>query len=621
MMYTSKERYAVVTFLLFTLGHGVPFRQTQRYNAAVPPLSWHLVPPWEYMLREIILKSVAPSPLDANAPYKRPLDATYYGGPAAAYSDDGKNVILSRGNVYRLLNGHWMLCQDGCVDCEPCAVQRNPLFTWILRRIKQPPNSILARHDLQLTIMPQASDHFHASNLWPNYYVYVTPQGERTPIPMIRTQHDNGPENPPTGLENNFSVHHHRSKNFARLTEPNSVDGTSASRDEIPQEDNRALSVQETVSIETTGKEESSERKHELRNMRPRHRPRLGPVEEKLEEEANQLTPRLILGTDRRGQKHLIHVVPADYPTTTALPAISLLPDHPISPRLVEGQTHSNNTIPEREGQTYQRIFHRVFDSLNTHRRSIENFLESPADNVDGHRLSPSADNMEVAGFSWNNRDANRRSSAIDNLNRNDALLPPFYAGNEDRKEKNQYRNRYDYEHIKRDNDYYTTYGDTYQAKMSPSQPQTGFNLDVDRQRRRARVKPYSINGKDSSRIDTAVSLQSLDNYSINAAQKSGSSNGFVINSTKQINLNDAFVEKANNSSAKSSSTIKRENGQLFGSERQRSGDVNREFEASHHAFKVIVTTESPVIRSEHETLNRTTELQITTSKTFANSS
>lgn len=575
---------------------------TQRYN---PAISWHLTLPWEYMLREIILKSVTPSPLDANVPHKRPLDVSYYGGPVAAYDD--KDDILSRGNVYRLLNGHWMLCQDECIDCEPCKVQRNPLFKWILQRIKKPPNSKLSRHDLQLTIMPQANDHFHTGNLWPNYYVYVTPQGERATTSTIRTRDDNEPENPLPGFEDSFSEHHRRSKDLL----------TERDRDEMSQEDNRAT-VQENVSPEKTEEEESIERKHGLENMRPRHRPRSRP-EEKTAEEANQLAPRLILGTDQKGQKHLVHVVPADHPTTTTFPAISLLPDHPTSSQFAEGQaTHSNNTIPERERQTYQRVFRRVFDSLNTHRRSIESFLESP-DNIDDHRLSPSTDNIEVAGFSWNNRDINHKNANFDPLHFNDASLSSFYAGNED-KTGTQHRKRYGDEYMNQDN-YYTAYQDMNQDKMSRGQSQKDFNLDLGRQRRRVRVKPYFINGKNILRINSSVPSSNLDSYSVNAIQKSDSIKGFVMNSAKQIDLNDTFVEKANNNSMESSPiTTKQENGQLFGLERQRSSDVNREFEASHHAFRVIVTTE-PVIRSEHETLNRTTVLQITTSKTFVNNS
>ncbi|XP_018352999.1 PREDICTED: uncharacterized protein LOC108754865 [Trachymyrmex septentrionalis] len=596
MMYTSKERYAVMTFLLFTLGRGVPFGQ--RYNPVIPPLSWHLMPPWKYMLSDIILKSVSPSSLDTNAPYKRTLDASYYGGPVVAHSDDDKNVILSRGNVYHLPNGHWILCQDECVDCEPCAVQRNPVFTWILRRIKQQPNSMPTRYDLQLTIMPQTSNYFHTNNLWPIYYVYVTPQEESMSISTIRTQHDSDPKDLPCGLENNFSEHHHRSKNSWGLTERDSSDD----QDRVPQEDNHAT-VQESVNIEKIEKEESSEWKHELENMRPQHRPRPRPVE-KLAEEVNQLAPRLILGTDQKGQKHLVHLVPANYPTTTALSEISLSSDQLISPQFVEDQkTYSNNTISKDERQTYQEIFRRVFDSLNTHRQSIENFLESSTDNVDEHRLSaPSIDNMEAAGFSWNNRDVNHKSA---NFNLNEALLLPFHAGNENKTGKYQrYRNRYDNKHIKQNNDYYMTAPDMNQAKISRSQSQTGFNFDIDRQRRRVRIKPYFVNSKDISRINSSLSLQSLNNYLVNATQESGFNNGFAVDSAKQIDLNDTFVEKANDNSIKSSLITKQENGQLFGLERPGSGDVNREFKVSHDAFKVI-TVKSPVIRSK--TLNRTT--------------
>lgn len=557
------------------------------------------------MLREIIVKSVIPSPLDASVPHKRPLDASYYGGPIATSNDDDEDVVLSRGNVYRLLNGHWMLCQDGCIDCEPCKAQRNPLFTWILHRIKQLPNSKLTRHDLQLTIMPQANDHFHVGNLSPNYYVYVTPQEKRATTPTIRTQHDNDPENPLPGLEDSFSEHHHRSKDLWRLTERDS----NAKRDGRLQEDNRAT-VQENQSIEKTEKEESIERKHGLKNMRPRHQPQPRP-EEKAAEEVNQLAPKLILGTDQKGQKHLVHVVPADYPTTTTFPAISLLPDHPTSSQFVEGQAHSNNTFPERERQTYQRIFRRVFESLNTHRQSIDRFLESPADNIDDNQSSSST---EVARLSSNNDDVNHKNTNFYPLHFNDGLLSPFYVGNEDKTGKHQQYKNKNNEHVKQDN-YYTA----YQAKMSPGQSQKNFNLD--RQRRTVRIKPYFV-GKNILRTNSSVSLPSLGNYSINAIQKSDSSNDFVRNPAKQINLNDTFLERANNNSIESSPiATKQENGQLFSSERLRNGDVNREFEASHHAFRVIVTTESPVIRSEHETLNRTTVLQITTSKTFANSS
>lgn len=533
------------------------------------------------MLREIILESIIPSLSDANAIRKRLLDASFYGNSVAAtYSSDDVNV-LSRGNVYRLPNGHWMLCEDGCVDCEPCVIQGNPLFKWILRRVKRPSVFDPSRHDFQLTMISQTNDHYRTSNLWPNFYIYVTSQEERGSISVTRTQHNNDSENSLPNLRNNFSQQHHRSKDLSQLTE----------RDSISQEENH---VQRNASTD-----KSPEQKH--RNMI--HRP-----VEKPAEEANQLAPKLILGTDQRGQKHLIHVVPADHPPINAAHLANLLaPNHSISSDFVAGQaTRLNNIIPKQENQTYQQIFRRVFDSLNTHRQSIESFLESPANNVSEQRIAPSMDNIEVAEFSWNNRDVNHTSANFEPLHLNDTLLLPFYVENEDETEKYQQRkSRYDYQRIKPDvNDYYTGYANINQARISRGQ--LPMNFDFDRERRRARVRPYSIDNKNISKINSSILLQSSDSSSVDAIPKPGFNNGFVINSAKQIDLNETFVDKANNNSIESSSiTIKRENGRLFNSKRLASGDANREFETSHHAFRII-TTESPVIRRGHETLNRT---------------
>lgn len=594
MMYTLKESYAVMTLLLFTRTHGDLFRhaeQQQRYNPAIPSLPWYLAPSQEFVLREIILESVIPSPFDIKAIHKRPLDASFYSGPVTAtYSSDDVNVVMSRGNVYRLLNGHWMLCEDGCVDCEPCTTQGNPLFKWILRRVKRPSVSDLSQHDFQLTIISQTNDHFRTSNLWPNSYIYATSQGERGSISVNRTQHDNGSENSLPNLENSFSQQHHRSKDLWRLT----------ARDSISQGENH---VQGNASTD-----ESLEQKHQFRNMR--HRPR--PVE-KAAEEANQLAPKLILGTDQRGQKHLIHVVPADYPPIDAAHHANLLaPNHSISSHFVAGQaTHLNNTIPKHEKQTYQRIFRQVYDSLNTHRQSIESFLESPADNVSEQRTASSIDNMEVAGFSWNNRNINHTSANFEPLRLNDTLLWPFYVENEDEMAKYQ-QHKNNYRRIKPDVNDYIGYANINQTRISRGQ--LPINFGFDRERQRARIRPYSINSKSQSnsnisKINSSILLQNSDSSSVDAIPKPGFNNGFVINSAKQINLNETFIEKANNDSIESSSiTIKRENERVFNSQRLASGDANREFEASNHAFSII-TTESPIIQRRHETLNRTAAL------------
>lgn len=338
-------------------------------------------------------------------------------------------------------------------------------------------------------------------------------------------QHDNGSENSLPNLENSFSQQHHRSQDLWRLTE----------RDSISQEKNH---IQENTSTD-----KSFEQKHRFRNMG--HRPR--PVE-KVAEEANQLAPKLILGKDQRGQKHLIHVVPVDHPPIAHVP-----PNHSISSHFVADQaTHLNNTIPKHEKQIYQRIFRRIFDSLNTHRQSIESFLESPANNISEQRIA-STDDMEVAGFVWNNRDINHTNTNFEFLRHNDTLLSPFYRV-ENENEMEKYQNNYDYQRIKPDvNNYYVRYANINQTKIS--RDQLPINFDFDKERRRARVRPYSINHKNISKTNSS---QLLENSSIDAIPKSGFNNSFIINSIRQIDPNETFVGKANNKS--NSITIEREN-------------------------------------------------------------
>lgn len=602
-------------FLLFTLSHGNPFwharQQQQRYSPAIPPLPWHVAPPWEYILHEIILKSVAPSPPDASTPHKRPLDASFYGGPTVAHSTDDVNVVLSRGNVYHLLNGHWILCQDGCVDCEPCATLRNPLFKWILRRVKRLPASDPPRHDLQLTIIPQTDDRIHATNLWLNSDVYVTTQEEGKPFAINREQYD-GERDSLRSLENSFSEQHHRSKNLWRLTERDLI------TDEIPQRGDRATTKKNANTTEKISKVEPP--RHKFRNTRRRFQLiSEEPVtdistmpndnvtaSENGGKETNLLMPKLILGTDRQGQKHLVHLVPADHPPTTPLPINSFASNRPITSQLAADQpTHLNGTVPQREGQTYHRIFRRVLDSLNTHKRSIENFLESG--NVENRGMMLPTNNTEIVGFPGGDRDTNRTNANFEHL--------PFYEGDDDRMEKYQrYRSGYSYENTKQDvGNYHLGYGSTSTSNVLRSKE--SVDLDWEKGRRRTHVKPLST---DSTRQDISRINSSSRSYnsSLGATPKLGSSD-FIINSVRQIELNDTSVDKvfvsANNSVEPIPVTTYRGNGQLFNPKRLESGDVNRKFKALHHPFRIIVTTKSPVIRKEHETSNRTKALQLTT--------
>lgn len=521
-----------------------------------------------------------------------------------------------------------MLCQDGCVDCEPCATQRNPLFKWVLRRVRRLPLSDPPRHDLQLTVMPQADDRLHASNLGPNFHVYVTSQEEaRTLFPVIQTQRYDNDRDPSPDLESSFSAQHHRSTNLWRLAERDSTIGQDRNNS---QQDDR-VSLSGNASTGKPGRGDSTEQNHSTRRRRPRPRPAEKPVTSRptvrssadvtqndVEETVNQLVPRLILGTDQKGQKQLIHVVPADQPPASASAAKHHALDRPISSQLIEDRaTHSNKT--KREKQTYQQLFRRVFDSLNTHRRSIERFLESSTDDADDRGTSATADNMEVAGFSWNNREARHASVDLGAARLNEAPSWSLYVGDDNRKYQ-QYRSRHDHEGTQQNfNNYYSGHRDANSAKISRNRQSMDL-YSIGREGREIRVKPYSVNitRQDIPEIDLSVLSQSSDNSSMDAISKPGSS-GFVTNSVKQIDLNDMSVHKAfvsgNDSIEASSITIDRENRQLFNPERLKSSDANREVRASHHPFRIIVTTEPSATRREHETPNRTKTLEITTSK------
>jgi len=428
-------------------------------------------------------------------PYKRPLDASFYGGPPAPQSSNDANVVLSRGNVFRLLNGHWMLCQDGCIDCEPCAAQRNPLFKWILQRVEHSLSSRdLPRHELRLTIIPQTDDHLHADNLWPNSYIYLMSQGQRdfASIANVDTTRDDGIFSPkdsstPSALEDSFSAQHDQSPNLWRLAERDSA---------INRDDNRTTMREGTSSTE---KEESPESRQRFKDARRRFRSRSRAMENP-GEETSRLMPKLILGTDRRGQKHLVHVIPADHPP--AIIGNSHIANHLMSPsQLASNQTTRSNDT-KRERQTYQRMFRRIFDSLNTHRRSIEDFLET-----DRHWTPATMNGSD--GFNWNNRGINYTLANFAQLRRPDGPSPSFYMQNDDgTAERRPHRGRYGHEDTRQD-DYYLRYRD---AEM----PRSQMNLDWDKERRRMRVKPYSANSVSISGISPSIPSQTSDNLSAN---------------------------------------------------------------------------------------------------------
>lgn len=571
--------------LLFTLSRANLFRPAynqEQYNSAVSSLPWYLAPPWEYMLHEIILKSINPPLLNTNTPHKRPLDASFYGGPVDVYSNDDVNVVLSRGDIYRLANGRWILCQEGCVNCEPCAIHRNPLFKWILRRLERSSLSDPPQHDLQLTIMPQTDDRFYIRNTERNSYVYVTSQEEQSPVLINRSKYDDN-QNSWSSLENT-----------RQLVEQDPI----VRREENQQGDNHAI-IRENVNTELTKREGSPEPKYRFWNL-GQHRPRFRQTKEAVTKlppigdgtainETNRSISKLILGTDQHGQKHLVHVVPISvYSQRTSFAANDpLSANQPTNSRLT--------TIPKDEEQTYQELFHRIFDLLNTHRRSIKNFLTVNDTNVQG--TPSSTDNIESAGSSWNDRDP-LRNIGFSTMRINDESSLPLKTNNQIGRYQ-QYKNIHDYQNVRQ---YVKDYSrDFDQVKMLHEQ------MPMTSSRHRMYTNPYSTNivKKNHPRVISPILAENSNNSGIDAILLFDSSNKFAVTSPKGILFNDTIVDReilSNNSVVGLSSLqAKHENEKLFNLERRASTDDNKKFDVSQQSDGIIATTESSIIPKEHK--------------------
>ncbi|XP_015438256.1 PREDICTED: uncharacterized protein LOC107193356 [Dufourea novaeangliae] len=340
------------------------------------------VPPyWEHILREFVYKTISQPPLDNINLYKRLLNAPFYGGPFAMPPNDVASVVLSRGDVYYLPNGHWLLCQEGCIDCEVCVEHTHPSLKWVLRRIKRTPVHGPPRQDLQLTVIPQIDGSYHMKNLWPRSYVYVTTQAEQTAYGNERVASypggGTGYENP----EDGSAGQHRRSNNFWRFVER----GSLAERRVIGEQNNGSDPRQHfesgprqshdvTVTTVTEGTTEGVTTFNS--GIPPRVKPDRREVNDSTLTGSNEngrnrlkpLIPRLILGTDQLGQRHLVHVVPADAAGNRNLTR-SVLSDGLNAAGV--GQ-YQNRTA-------YQKILKRIYDSLSSNRRSIESFLETPS--------------------------------------------------------------------------------------------------------------------------------------------------------------------------------------------------------------------------------------------------
>lgn len=152
-------------------------------------------PEWLDALRELIFKTISPSPSANNELYKSFLEAPFYGVHSSVDSDGGGTAgqdnepkaaaisLLARGDVYySTTKGSWILCQDGCADCAECLLQSKPSLKWTLRRRESAFNS--SSQELQLTVVPQLDDSFHMRNLRRRSHVYVTLVPPPPPRPL-----------------------------------------------------------------------------------------------------------------------------------------------------------------------------------------------------------------------------------------------------------------------------------------------------------------------------------------------------------------------------------------------------------------------------------------------------
>ncbi|XP_076766908.1 uncharacterized protein LOC143433456 [Xylocopa sonorina] len=351
--------------------------QPQKRRASKPDQSFNAPSYWVHILREFVFKTISPPPAGNNQLYKRLLEAPFYGGPYPIVPNDAASIVLSRGEVYQLPTGHWLFCQQGCSDCEPCIEHAHPTIEWVLRRINRVSSHGSTRHDLQLTLMPQIDGGYHMRSLWPQSYVYVTSQGEQDRyLNDVHSYRNDGSAY--VVVEDGFAGRQRKNGNFWKYADRTSLPDRNAlekPRNDTVSEERVSNSTEknvESTTVTPNNKTTDVEEQRTEENVKIQH-PQVvstdtknGSTDVRSRDNGSgrvkQLTPKLILGTDQLGQKHLVHVIPADASTNTSL----------------MNSVISNVLSSAGQNKTaYQRILRRIFDSLNSNRRSIESFLES----------------------------------------------------------------------------------------------------------------------------------------------------------------------------------------------------------------------------------------------------
>ncbi|XP_017890369.1 uncharacterized protein LOC108631143 [Ceratina calcarata] len=338
--------------------------QLQRHYTSVSNQSFNVPSYWEHILREFVFKTISPPPPGNNRLYKSLLEAPFYAGPVPVVAKDASSVVLSRGDVYYQPNDRWLFCQQGCKDCDACLEQTHPVVKWVLRRIKRVSSYGSNRHDLQLTIVPQIDGSYHMRTLWPQSYIYVTSQGEQDEYLSDSYRNDRTAY---VAVEDDLPGPQKKSSNFWTYTDKDSLPDKQT-MDKLDFKGRTKADKEDIAS--TTVMSEKEEQGNETKNV-PVRQPQVksekqnststDAVRSRENGRVKHLIPKLILGTDQTGQKHLVHVVPADTPINSSL--MNSLISNALS------SAGQNKTA-------YQRILRRIFDSLNSNRRSIETFLE-----------------------------------------------------------------------------------------------------------------------------------------------------------------------------------------------------------------------------------------------------
>ncbi|XP_015590569.1 uncharacterized protein LOC107265529 [Cephus cinctus] len=408
-MHLTKCCLAIVTISLVKVSGDLSDRQEQSVESSLNQ-NENSTPYWEYILREFVFKTISPPPPANNALYRRLLEAPFYSGPLPSLADQD-SIILSRGDVFYLPNGRWILCQEGCTNCGVCAEQSNPTVKWTLRRLKRKSSLSTVRYDLQLTIVPQVDESYHMKNLWPRTYVYVTTLNDQEKRPL----HDKSSDsfNPYSITGPGQLVSDENTHNI--LIDEEAGDGLFSSSKKNKKNSKISQTIEQDAENSAVGpelnfkdkiEEDSVDQTYLRRNIydrryRSRDKPsgHPGPLtlnqplglfnaSDPIESDVDSTNPRVILGTDQLGQKHLVHIVPGD--NKSANSTVESYGNDPVQMSVDDNNNNNDEIISANDKDeftlkhpTYDKVVRKVLDSLNSHRLAIEKFFVSK--NNDGN--------------------------------------------------------------------------------------------------------------------------------------------------------------------------------------------------------------------------------------------